>query len=128
MPGASPQSNDASGLGSSKMGTSSRWHHEWLPHLSQFLNLPPSTTTQWVDNKPTQSAYGGFSPQKVNNPEYQPAYSLSLDGTPSPPSLQTRHGPNHVLVATATLGGNVSAPGARRASFVTRALPVDCCR
>jgi hypothetical protein len=23
--------------------------------------------------------------------------------------------------------GNVSAPGARRASFVTRALPVDCC-
>ena len=24
--------------------------------------------------------------------------------------------------------GNVSAPGARRASFVTRALPVDCCR
>ena len=25
-------------------------------------------------------------------------------------------------------GGNVSAPGARRASFVTRALPVDCCR
>ena len=26
-----------------------------------------------------------------------------------------------------TEGGNVSAPGARRASFVTRALPVDCC-
>ena len=26
------------------------------------------------------------------------------------------------------LWGNVSAPGARRASFVTRALPVDCCR
>ena len=26
------------------------------------------------------------------------------------------------------LRGNVSAPGARRASFVTRALPVDCCR
>ena len=25
------------------------------------------------------------------------------------------------------LWGNVSAPGARRASFVTRALPVDCC-
>ena len=25
-------------------------------------------------------------------------------------------------------GGNVSAPGARRASFLTRALPVDCCR
>ena len=24
--------------------------------------------------------------------------------------------------------GNVSTPGARRASFVTRALPVDCCR
>ena len=23
--------------------------------------------------------------------------------------------------------GNVSAPGARRASFLTRALPVDCC-
>ena len=26
------------------------------------------------------------------------------------------------------LWGNVSAPGARRASFLTRALPVDCCR
>ena len=26
------------------------------------------------------------------------------------------------------VGGNVSAPGARRASFLTRALPVDCCR
>ena len=24
--------------------------------------------------------------------------------------------------------GNVSEPGARRASFVTRAPPVDCCR
>ena len=24
--------------------------------------------------------------------------------------------------------GNVSAPGTRRASFVTRAPPVDCCR
>ena len=23
--------------------------------------------------------------------------------------------------------GNISAPGARRASFVTRALPLDCC-
>ena len=31
-------------------------------------------------------------------------------------------------ILTTTNGGNVSAPGARRASFVTRALPVDCCR
>ena len=29
--------------------------------------------------------------------------------------------------APTPLGGNVSAPGARRESFVTLALPVDCC-
>ena len=35
----------------------------------------------------------------------------------------------HALpTAWACKRGNVSAPGARRASFVTRALPVDCCR
>ena len=32
------------------------------------------------------------------------------------------------LQAHPVFRGNVSAPGARRASFVTRALPVDCCR
>ena len=30
-------------------------------------------------------------------------------------------------LAIGTYWGNVSAPGARRAFFVTRALPVDCC-
>ena len=38
MPGASPQNHDASGWGSSKMGTLSRWHHEQAPHLSQLFN------------------------------------------------------------------------------------------
>ena len=40
-----------SGLGSSKLGTFSWWHHAWDPHLLQFLNLPPSPQTQWVDNR-----------------------------------------------------------------------------
>ena len=31
------------------------------------------------------------------------------------------------LWSISLLRGNVSAPGAHRASFVTRALPVDCC-
>ena len=36
---------------------------------------------------------------------------------------------NHLLLgACFGQGGNVSAPGARWASFLTRALPVDCCR
>ena len=34
----------------------------------------------------------------------------------------------HPSTARCVGGGNVSAPGTRRASFVTRALPVDCCR
>ena len=36
MPSASTQTHDASRWGSSKMGTSSQWHHEWAPQLSQF--------------------------------------------------------------------------------------------
>ena len=40
-------------LGSSKMATSERWHHERAPHLVQFLGWPPSPPTQWVDNQPT---------------------------------------------------------------------------
>ena len=32
------------------------------------------------------------------------------------------------LSLSSGLWGNVSAPGARRASFVTHALPLDCCR
>ena len=38
---------------------------------------------------------------------------------------ETSKYPVHPLTV---LWGNVGAPGARRASFVTRALPVDCCR
>ena len=51
MPGANPQSHDASGWGSSKTETSSRWHHERAPHLSQFLTRP--LHAQWADNQPT---------------------------------------------------------------------------
>ena len=36
MPGASAQSHDASGWGSSKMGTLSPWHLEQAPYLSHF--------------------------------------------------------------------------------------------
>ena len=55
MPGASPQTRDASGCGSSKMGTWSPWHHEPPPPpCRSFLNLPPSPPTQWVDNQPPQ--------------------------------------------------------------------------
>ena len=50
MPGASPQSHDASGQGTYEMGTSSRWYHEQAPHLSQFLTPSPSPPTQWADN------------------------------------------------------------------------------
>ena len=60
MPGASPQSHDASGWGNSKMGTPSRWHHERAPHLSQFSNPPPSPTTQRVDNRPPLSTREDF--------------------------------------------------------------------
>ena len=49
MPGASPQSQDASGWGSSNMGTSSRGHQERAPHFAQFLNPPASPPTQRVD-------------------------------------------------------------------------------
>ena len=41
MPGAGPQSHDAGGWGSTEMGTVSRRHHEWTPHLLQFWSLPP---------------------------------------------------------------------------------------
>ena len=37
-----PQIHDARGRGSSKTGTSSRWHHERAPHLPRFSNPPPS--------------------------------------------------------------------------------------
>ena len=47
MSGASPQSHDASGWGSSKTGTSSQWYHEWAPHPSQFLNPPPHPHSQF---------------------------------------------------------------------------------
>ena len=47
---ASPQSHDASGWGSSKMGTSSQWHHELALHLSQFFNTPPCPPTQRLNN------------------------------------------------------------------------------
>ena len=52
-PGTSLQNHDASGWGSSKMGTLSQWHYDWAPHLSQFQNPPPSPATQWAENQPT---------------------------------------------------------------------------
>ena len=48
MPGTS-QSYDANGWGSSKTGTLSWWHDS---RLMQFLNVPPSSATHWVDNQP----------------------------------------------------------------------------
>ena len=52
MPGASAHSHDAGGWGSYKVGTSSRWHHERVPHLSQFLGPPRSPPAQWGDPPP----------------------------------------------------------------------------
>ena len=66
MPGTRPQSHNASGWGSFKMGTSSRWHYEWAPQLSQFLNPPPSPPTQWVDNQPPHPHVEDSPSQKVN--------------------------------------------------------------
>ena len=42
MPGASPQSHDASGWGSSKMGHRHGGIVSGVPPLSLFLNPPPS--------------------------------------------------------------------------------------
>ena len=51
------------------------------------------------------------NPDPITHPNPSPTPTPAPTPTPNPSSR-----------------GNVSAPGARRASFVTRALPVDCCR
>ena len=49
---------------------------------------------------------GGFPPQKVNTRKYHPAYSLSLEGTPPPPSRAPSLCPATVsLTASASLNG-----------------------
>ena len=69
--------------------TSSRWHHERAPHLSNLLNPQPT-------HPPTR---GGFPPHKVNRSvhteiQYQPAYPLHLHGTlPTHHTAQTAGGP-----------------------------------
>ena len=57
MPGISPQSHEASGWGSAKVGTSSRWYLEPAPHLSQFLISTPFTPYP-TDNRPTHPRMG----------------------------------------------------------------------
>ena len=52
MPGTCPQSHVASGWIGFEMGTSSRWHHERVPHLSPSLNPPLHPPPQQVDNAP----------------------------------------------------------------------------
>ena len=47
-----PQSRDAGGWGSSKMGTSSQWYRERAPHLLGVSNPPPPPPAQWVGNPP----------------------------------------------------------------------------
>ena len=81
--------------GCSKMGTSSRWHHEQAPHLSQFLNALISTLTHWVDNQPTYPRMEDSLLQQLKKAtctytrEYKPACSLSLCGIPSAPAPPT---------------------------------------
>ena len=72
MPCASPQSHDASECGSSKMGTSSRPHHEL--DLSQFLNSPLQPEPNgWTTNPPlhvlripSSKSEQAHTPQRTN--------------------------------------------------------------
>ena len=83
MPEASPESPGASWWGSSKVGTSSRWHHERAPYLSQFLNPPLSPPSQWIDNQPPIHAWRITSSTSMftYTRKYQLAYSVSFYGT-----------------------------------------------
>ena len=65
MPGANRPSHEASGWGSSKMATLSGWHRVRAPHLSHFLDPPPSPETQRADNRPPHPCVEG-SLQKMN--------------------------------------------------------------
>ena len=91
MPGPSPQSHDASGWGSSKMGTASQWHCERAPLTSRNLSNPPPSPPSPPGGRPPPppSTSGGFPPQKgehvrtpgsTNSPS-----SFSLDAPPPPP-------------------------------------------
>ena len=68
MPGTCPKSHVASGWIGFEMGTSSRWHHERVPHLSPCLNPAPSAPapTGGQRTPPPPSTRGGFPPQKAN--------------------------------------------------------------
>ena len=52
MPGTCPKSHVASGWIGFEMGTSSRWHHERVPHLSPCVNAPPSAPAPMGGQRP----------------------------------------------------------------------------
>ena len=88
MPGTCPKSHVASGWIGFEMGTSSRWHHERVPHLSPCLNAPPSapapTGGQRPPPPPPPSTRGGFPPQKANK-YVHPAVPTHTPPPPPPP-------------------------------------------
>ena len=62
------------------------WHHERAPHLSQFLNLPPSPPTPWMDNPPPSTR--GDSLLKRQTRTYTRRYV-------HPPAALMAHTPTH---------------------------------
>ena len=74
---------------------------------------------------------GGWPPPPTTHTPPTPPTLQTYPPIPIPPFTPEVKGGGATSCDTCfprLLGGNVSAPGARRASFVTRALPVDCCR
>ena len=86
--GAGPQHHDASGWGSPKRATFSRWHHEQAPHLLHFR--PPSPPI--VGGQPTSpSAAGEPPPRKANkcSPGGSKRHRHSTFMPPPPPPTHT---------------------------------------
>ena len=88
MPGAGPQSHAASGRGSSKRGTLSRWHHEWgSPRLAIMSGPAPSTPNSVGGQRLHPSMRGRFPPQKGNHYVHSevPTGILTQASCPPPP-------------------------------------------